>query len=57
MPLVGGRYSITLQNDRNRRAAEMANALAEEAADEAGAAVCYADSDGSNSDEEHGADC
>ena len=58
MPSVGGRYSIKLQNkrERNRRAVKMANTLTEEAADEAAAAVTYADSYGSNSAEEHGAD-
>ena len=59
MPAVGGCYSITLLNKREKNwyAAEMANALAEEDAAEAAAAVPYADSGGSNSDEEYSADC
>ena len=59
MPLIGGRYSITLQNKaaRNRREAKIANALSEEVSEEAVAAEPYVNSDGINSDEEQKTDC
>ena len=53
LPLVASRYSITLKNkaDRNKRATERQNALAEEEAEETAAGAPYENSDSSNSDE------